>query len=260
MSHQGKRNLSTYNTKQTSAPSVPKGYSFWRPWPISAAGKGAGQAPALVRCFPRLALVRWYAGTLNGRCDAATLNCAGTLKGRHDAGTLNCAGTLLRRMAGTTLVRWIALVRCYAEWPARRWYAELRWHAATLNGRPDAGTLVCCLLKEVCAFSREIGFQALIVKIIQPAAKAPASLGQAYSTAGEVCAEAVHCVIIHHGFAHVWSMYRSSPLRSTLNTNYITSLDMCEVCTEAVRCVALWTRITSRLWTCVKYVPKQSIA
>ena len=53
---------------------------------------------------------------------------------------------------------------------------------------------------------------------------------------------------------------RSSPLRSTLNTGYITGLDMCKVCTEAVHCVALWTRVTLQVWTCVKYVPKQSIA
>ena len=38
---------------------------------------------------------------------------------------------------------------------------------------------------------------------------------------------------------HVLSMYRSSGLRSTLNTNVITGLDMCKVCTEAVDCVAL---------------------
>ena len=38
-------------------------------------------------------------------------------------------------------------------------------------------------------------------------------------------------------------MYRSSPLRSTLNTGYITGLDMCKVCTEAVHCT---------LWTCVQ--------
>ena len=56
----------------------------------------------------------------------------------------------------------------------------------------------------------------------------------------------------------VWSMYRSSAPRSTLNTGYITALDMCEVCTEAVHSVALGTRVTSQLWTCVKYVPKQS--
>ena len=34
-------------------------------------------------------------------------------------------------------------------------------------------------------------------------------------------------------------MYRSSPFRSTLNTSYITGLDMCKVCTEAVHSVAL---------------------
>ena len=34
---------------------------------------------------------------------------------------------------------------------------------------------------------------------------------------------------------------------------------MCKVCTEAVHSVALWTRVTSLVWTCVKYVPKQSI-
>ena len=68
----------------------------------------------------------------------------------------------------------------------------------------------------------------------------------------------------------------------TVNTNYITGLDMCrvcteavhsvalwarvtsqvwtcKVCTEAVHSVALWTRVTSQVWTCVEYVPKQSI-
>ena len=79
----------------------------------------------------------------------------------------------------------------------------------------------------------------------------------------EVCTEAVHSValwtrLIHSSFRRVWSMYRSSPFRSTLNTGYITALDMCEVCTEAVHFVALWTRVTLQLWTCV-YVPKQSI-
>ena len=54
-------------------------------------------------------------------------------------------------------------------------------------------------------------------------------------------------------------MYRSSSLRSILNTGYITGLDMCDVCTEAVHCVAFWTRVTSQVWTCVKYVPKKSI-
>ena len=48
-------------------------------------------------------------------------------------------------------------------------------------------------------------------------------------------------------------MHRSSPFRSTLNTNVI------KVCTEAVHSVAVWTRTLSQLWACVKYVPKQSI-
>ena len=65
---------------------------------------------------------------------------------------------------------------------------------------------------------------------------------------------------LHYRFGHVRSMYRSSPLRSTVNTSYITGLDMCKVCTKAVHSVALWTRVTLQVWTCAKYVPKQSIA
>ena len=61
----------------------------------------------------------------------------------------------------------------------------------------------------------------------------------------------------HHSFGHVWSMRLSSPFRSTLNTGYIIALDTCEVCTEAVHCVAVWTQVASQLWTCVKYAPKQ---
>jgi len=34
-------------------------------------------------------------------------------------------------------------------------------------------------------------------------------------------------------------MYLSSPFCSTVNTRYITGLDMCKVCTEAVPSVAL---------------------
>ena len=44
---------------------------------------------------------------------------------------------------------------------------------------------------------------------------------------------------LHYRFGHVLSMYRSSPFRSTVNTGYITGLDMCRVCTEAVHSVAL---------------------
>ena len=37
----------------------------------------------------------------------------------------------------------------------------------------------------------------------------------------------------------MYSTYRSSPFRSTVNPSYITGLDMCKVCTEAVHSVAL---------------------
>ena len=56
----------------------------------------------------------------------------------------------------------------------------------------------------------------------------------------EVCTEAVHCVALWTRVTlrcgHVCSMYRGSPLRSTLNTGYI------------------------KVRTCVQYVPRQSIA
>ena len=72
----------------------------------------------------------------------------------------------------------------------------------------------------------------------------------------ELCTEAVHCVALWtrvtlQAWACVKYMYRSSPLRSTLNTGYISGLGMCEVCTEAVDCVALWTRVTLQVWACV---------
>ena len=36
----------------------------------------------------------------------------------------------------------------------------------------------------------------------------------------------------------------------------VVGLDMCKVCTEAVHSVALSTRVTLQVWTCVKYVPQ----
>ena len=55
-------------------------------------------------------------------------------------------------------------------------------------------------------------------------------------------------------------MYRSSPLRSTLNTGYIKVRACVRVCTEAVHCVALWTQVTLRfghvLELCVACVMK----
>ena len=53
------------------------------------------------------------------------------------------------------------------------------------------------------------------------------------------------------------SMYPFGHLTLPLNTGYITGLDMCKVCTEAVHSVALWTRVS----TCFrfKYVQKQAM-
>ena len=48
-------------------------------------------------------------------------------------------------------------------------------------------------------------------------------------------------------------------LRSTLNTNVITGLGICKVCTEAVHCVALLTRTLSQAWACVKYVQEHGV-
>ena len=58
----------------------------------------------------------------------------------------------------------------------------------------------------------------------------------------KVCTEAVHSVALGTGVTlQVWTCvkYVSSPFRSTVNTGYITGLDMCKVCTEAVHSVAL---------------------
>ena len=77
-----------------------------------------------------------------------------------------------------------------------------------------------------------------------------------------VCTEAVLPVALWTWtLSQLWAcvryMYRSSPFRSTMNTNVITALGMRKVCTEAVHSVALWTRTLSQLWACVKYAPKQ---
>ena len=56
-------------------------------------------------------------------------------------------------------------------------------------------------------------------------------------------------------------MYRRSSLRSSLNTGYITGVDMCKVCTEAVHSVALWTRLTptQRCGRVYRWVPKSML-
>ena len=55
-------------------------------------------------------------------------------------------------------------------------------------------------------------------------------------------------------------MYWNSPFRSSLNTGYITALDMCEVCIGAGSpfCSTLNTGYITALDMCV-YVPNQSI-
>ena len=112
------------------------------------------------------------------------------------------------------------------------------------------------------------------------------SCGEAGLDMCKVCTEAVHSVALWTRVTlQVWTCVKYVPkqsIPSTLNTGYITALDMCIVCTEAVHSVALWTRVTLGLdmckvcteavhsvalwtrvrlqvWTCVKYVPKQSI-
>ena len=58
------------------------------------------------------------------------------------------------------------------------------------------------------------------------------------------------------------SMYRSSPLRSTLKHGLHYRFGMCEVCTEAVHCVALWTRVTlqgfGHVWSMYRSSPLRS--
>ena len=62
-------------------------------------------------------------------------------------------------------------------------------------------------------------------------------------------------------FGHVWSMYRRSPFRSSLNTSYITGLDMCEVCTGAVHSVAFEHELHHRfghVWSMYRSSPFRS--
>ena len=63
-----------------------------------------------------------------------------------------------------------------------------------------------------------------------------------------------------HGLDMCYSLYRSSPLRSTFNTGYIKVWTCVTVCTEAVHCVALGTRVTLRFGHVLQFVPTQSIA
>ena len=64
-------------------------------------------------------------------------------------------------------------------------------------------------------------------------------------------------LVVSRGFNR--TMLSFSFLFSLFSQDFCWGLDMCKVCTEAVHSVALWTRVTLQVWTCVKSVPKQSI-
>ena len=64
----------------------------------------------------------------------------------------------------------------------------------------------------------------------------------------------------HNPFRSTWMLsqiwacvryVRQQSIPYTSNTNFITALDMCKVCTEAAQSVALWTWTLSQLWACV---------
>ena len=90
--------------------------------------------------------------------------------------------------------------------------------------------------------------------------------------AGTMCASARDitiaqqrpCVQVKEMLSQVWTCVKSVPkhsrLRSTLNTNVITGLDMCKVCTEAYRLRStLNTNVITGLDMCIlKYVPKHN--
>ena len=61
------------------------------------------------------------------------------------------------------------------------------------------------------------------------------------------------CLACASSFGEVWHAWWS-----LLKGFYCQIRYMCRLCTEAVQSVALWTRVTLQVWTCVKYVLKQS--
>ena len=69
------------------------------------------------------------------------------------------------------------------------------------------------------------------------------------------------CSTLNTITSQVWTCVKDVPKAvhsvATLNTSYITGLDMSmKYVPKAVHSVALWTRVASQVWTCVKYVPK----
>ena len=126
------------------------------------------------------------------------------------------------------------------------------WQNTDILHLSKAGRAACVLFSSH-QFSQSL--RRYVCNVVMPVHRAPPEVNTG--------TKAVHSVALWtRTFSQVWTcvlyVHGSSPLRSTLNTNVITGLDMCKVCTEAVHSVALWTRTLSQVWTCVKYVPKQS--
>ena len=67
--------------------------------------------------------------------------------------------------------------------------------------------------------------------------------------------------VIHNPHSVLWPTTMRTQTTSFSRATFFHSLasHSRKVCTEAVHSVALWTRVTLQVWTCVKYVPKQSI-
>ena len=68
-------------------------------------------------------------------------------------------------------------------------------------------------------------------------------------------------------FKGAWSLQRWRGLRGCFEGGlkgvsrgrYIRGLGTCKICTQAIHSEACWTRVTSEVWACGKYVPKQSM-
>ena len=72
---------------------------------------------------------------------------------------------------------------------------------------------------------------------------------------GENGENTIHSVVLWtRTLSQIWACVRYVRQQSipyTSNTNFITALGMCTVCTEAAQSVALWTWTLSQLWACV---------
>ena len=89
----------------------------------------------------------------------------------------------------------------------------------------------------------------------------------------QVCTEAVHsaarrtrtisqvCTYVKYVLKHsvaLWTQTCQVCTEAVHSVLWKRTWYMCQVCTEAAHSVALWTRTLPQVWTCVKYVPKQT--